>query len=443
MVCQDRYVQLYITSGIIGVSGIQWTKAAWGGGAATAAALPRSFELAMPAAPMLARTAVDRAAQGGRTRLWELAGMLHCSVIGTCLTTAELRQLLVKLGLANAEVDDHTAHKLGVSIAARHDVAGKKLQKLLDERHRQAIARFGRVRTQDEVRALWKQALQGVDIPGGYWATITHPAAGHSLIAEAFGEVHMLSHLVGAANRADIRRLRDLEAELERLRDRVERQQDRLREAIVSRDATIHDLRAALAERVVSERAPVADAAERALRALVGDLEARLAGEAARRQSAEQNFSNSRAELQRERALRAAAEQSVAALHADLDAIEQRMPAVADAGPELPDLGGLRILYVGGRPSLLTTLHALAEKINVALLTHDGGVEDNGGMLAAQAGRVDVVLFPVDCISHRAMIAVKRVCERTGKPCVALRTASTSAFLAGVSRLMPVGGVSL
>ncbi len=170
--------------------------------------------------------------------------------------------------------------------------------------------------------------------------------------------------------------------------------------------------------------------------ALVADLEGRLAGEAARRHAAEQKLENIRAELQRERALRTASEQSVAALHADLDAIEQRMPA-GDAGPELPDLAGLRILYVGGRPSLLTTLHGLAEKLNVSLLTHDGGVEESGGTLAAQVGRADVVLFPVDCISHRAVIVVNRTCERSGKPYVALRTASTSAFLASVSRLAP------
>jgi hypothetical protein len=418
------------------VPSIQWTKAPWGGGAA-AAALPRSFELPRPVTPMLARAAVDRAAQGSRTRLWELAGMLHCSVIGTCLTTAELRQVLVKLGLATAEIDDHAAHKVGVTIAAHHDAAGKKLHKVLDERHRQAIARFARVRTQDEVRALWKQALQCADIPGGYWATITHPAAGHALIAEAFGDVHMLSHLVGAANRADIRRLRDLEAELAVLRESLDRQQNRLRDAIVNRDATIRDLRAALATRVASEPAPADDATERALRALVGDLEGRLAAETARRHATDQKLSQSRADLQRERAQRTAAEASVAALHADIDAIEQRLPLAGDAAPALPDLGGMRVLYVGGRPSLLTTLHALAERLNMTLLTHDGGIEENGATLAAQVSRAELVLFPVDCISHRAVIVVKRICERSGKPFVALRTASTSAFLASMSRFAP------
>jgi len=48
----------------------------------------------------------------------------------------------------------------------------------------------------------------------------------------------MLSHLVGAANRADIRRLRQLEAENAQLEAKVARQQKDLRDAAVARDAS-------------------------------------------------------------------------------------------------------------------------------------------------------------------------------------------------------------
>jgi hypothetical protein len=49
--------------------------------------------------------------------------------------------------------------------------------------------------------------------PGRYWALLSHAAATETIVKKAFQDVHMLSHLVGAANRADIRRLRELEAE--------------------------------------------------------------------------------------------------------------------------------------------------------------------------------------------------------------------------------------
>jgi hypothetical protein len=83
----------------------------------------------------------------------------------------------------------------------------KLLHKALDRRHRLSINRFDKAETTEEVRASWKEAVQRGEIPGAYWAALTHPATNDVLLREIFAEVHMLSHLVGDANRADIRRL--------------------------------------------------------------------------------------------------------------------------------------------------------------------------------------------------------------------------------------------
>jgi hypothetical protein len=373
----------------------------------------------------------------------ELAGMLHCSIIGTCLTTADLRRLLVRLNVAQPAVGDHEAHKIGVTIAAGHDLPSKKLNKLLDERHRRAIARFARASTCESVRALWKEALQSADIPGGYWATLTHPAADHTLISEAFGDVHMLSHLVGAANRADIRRLRELESERAELLQRIDAQQSRLRDEVVRRDAEIRDLRDALAARV-SRDVPCAAAGEdRALRALITDLERRLSAETARRQAAEQKLVAARAEIQRERRLRNGSETALAMLQADLDLIDQRMSDCSPAeARELPDLSGRTVLLVGGRPASLPRLQSLARQMNATLLHHDGGIEDSDAILGRLIARADSVLFPVDCVSHRAVAVVKRDCERAGKRFLPMRNANASAFLAGIIRLAEPAGAA-
>ena len=37
------------------------------------------------------------AARRQRTKLWELNGSIHCSIIGTCLTTGELRRVMGKI----------------------------------------------------------------------------------------------------------------------------------------------------------------------------------------------------------------------------------------------------------------------------------------------------------------------------------------------------------
>lgn len=83
--------------------------------------------------------------------------------------------------------------------------------------------------------------------PGAYWAALSHPATNDVLLREIFADVHMLSHLVGAANRADIRRLRQLEDENTELQAKVGRQQQQQRDA--GRVSRCHDPRAAVRAR--------------------------------------------------------------------------------------------------------------------------------------------------------------------------------------------------
>jgi hypothetical protein len=377
-----------------------------------------------------------------RSRIWELAPSLHCSIIGTCLSTAELRRVLIKAGVAGRDASDHDLHQQGVRLAGQHGGPAKLLQKALDERHRLAIKQFARAGTQDELRALWRAARARGDIPGAYWAVLTHPMAG-SLIGEAFGDVHMLSHLVGAANRADIRRLRTLEAEKAELEAKVLKQQEQLREAIVSRDARIRELSDLLASDLARETTepldPDAGGSERAaLARLVADLECRLGRETHRRRLVEDRLGACRDGLLREREARVAAERRHAAALRELDAIEASMAGAPTRSAErmacAPQIQGMAILYVGGRPSQVGQVRALAERSGAGFLHHDGGTEENPALLPGLIGRADAVLFPVDCVSHAAAWTVKQLCRRAHKPYLPLRGGSVGSFLAALVR---------
>jgi hypothetical protein len=47
-----------------------------------------------------------------RTAIWDMHPSVHCSIIGTCLSSAELRRLMIKLGVHGAEsADDHDLHR--------------------------------------------------------------------------------------------------------------------------------------------------------------------------------------------------------------------------------------------------------------------------------------------------------------------------------------------
>ena len=284
---------------------------------------------------------------------------------------------------------------------------------------------------------MWRDAVRRGEIPGAYWATLTHPATTAAVIRDAFGEVHMLSHLVGAANRADIRRLCQLEAENADLHARLDRQQVALRDAVVTRDACIRDLRQALAQRIAAEPAVPGDDGP-VLRPLIADLERRLHGETRRNAALAEKLAAASAALAEERAARDAAEQAAATLRCELDAAARAVLGERnEGGAEMvaePRLDGVTVLYVGGRPNQVAHLRAAAEQSGAAFLHHDGGIEHHLNLLAGLTSQATLVVFPVDCISHHAAHLVKQSCRQMGKRFMPLRSSSATSLLIALRR---------
>ncbi|SAL04651.1 peptidase [Caballeronia calidae] len=391
-------------------------------------------------------TAADLRTSRRRARLAELDAHLHCSVIGTCLSTAELRKLVPKFThLDRYHASDLEIHHAAVELAIAGGAGAKALNKALDERYAGAIRRFDAARDPKALLDLWNDALKSGDIPPAYWALMSHPHATIDVRQSAFGELHMLSHLVGAANRADIRRLVALEAENAELRDKIERQQARLLELNAERDASIrqsndHALKlAALVERKPDTSTAQLEAEVERLREKVDDGERRLALHTSRREAAEQRAQREEAGTRALRNKLGEAQALLRVVQSECAALER---ATLDAGDRtgarrrgIEWANGKRIVYVGGRPSSNTVLKALVEEAGGELTVHDGGIEDRKGLLAGALPNADVVLFPVDCIDHDSMSMLKRVCERHGVEYSPLRTASVASFVEFVARL--------
>jgi hypothetical protein len=393
----------------------------------------------LPAAPI---DGLDRvpAHPSRRRRIWEFDNSLHCSIIGTCLTTAELRHILaqVKIG-GTGTLSDHQLHAVGVTLAGRQDEPTKLLQKALDRRHRAKIHRYSTAKDPVSLLTLWRESLEQGDIPGAYWAALTHPAATDDIIKKVFGDVHMLSHLVGAANRADLRRLRRLEQENAGLAAKIQRQQSHLRDGFAARDRTIDHLNKVLARRD-SERPHYSQepSDSDALNDLICDLNKRLASETARREHSEQRLSELSVKLsEKHRALQISQREREEA-YQELESVENHLAALAR--PEtygvgaILDLCGFTLLYVGGRPHQIPQLKRLTERTGASFLYHDGGIEHSSALLPGLLSRSDYVFFPIDCISHDAAMAIKRLCGQTGKRYRPLRTASLACLFSGLAR---------
>jgi len=377
------------------------------------------------------RPQAPNAVKAQRRKTWEISPTFHCSIIGTCLTAGELRQLIAKLGDAKT-ASDHALHGRGVRAAGQRDIAGKLLNKALDRRHEAVLKRFARLTTAAELRAMWNSCLDEGEISGAYWAVISHPATDHALLQDVFGEVHMLSHLVGSSSRLDLARLRALQNEVAVQDGKIARQEERLRasseerSALQNRIGVLEDI-VVRANGVKASQAP--DAIGGVEMAMLGKLEAvRQRSEALERRLAEAE-AQLRAAVKRE----AAAAEDNAALLRENHSLEQALSGDTEHGATpsaVPD--GTLVLYVGGRKNLSDRLRFFARRAGVVLLFHDGGMEEATSLLPGLIAQSAVTVFPVDCVSHSAAGIVKRHCRDAGKPFLPLRSASLASFIAAL-----------
>ena len=383
-----------------------------------------------------------------RAKLSEIDANIHCSIIGTCLTTGELRKLVPRYAvhLDRKTATDLEIHHTAVELSIQGEAASKELHKALDTRHALAIKRFKAATGEQGLYALWSEALAHGDVPGAYWALMTHPLCSFELRRQAFGDVHMLSHLVGASNRADLRRLTALEEECARLREQNAQQQMRLQELGTQHHQTMEIVEqqagqlASLSERNAGLASAVNADELGQLKAALAAREEQLSLQLVRCTKSESQLTASllAAESVRRDANRRGLE--VESIRAEMQALERALLDTLERGAEaaaLPPLQGLRLIYVGGRPQSTSILAKLVAAAGGELLVHDGGIEDRKGMLASMLPRAQMVVFPIDCISHNAMLVTRQLAERAGIPCHPLRTASIASFVELMQRLIP------
>jgi Uncharacterized protein conserved in bacteria (DUF2325) len=230
------------------------------------------------------------------------------------------------------------------------------------------------------------------------------------------------------------------------LQARLERQQTAFREAVVTRDASIADLRRALAQQVAAEptvpgnQSPGdhAPGDHGVMRQLVADLERRLAAETRRNAVLVERLDGAKATITDEHAARLTAERDNNVLRRKLEVIETSLQAACgdrtSTIPSPPRLDGVTLLYVGGHPHQVAHLRAVAEEFGADFLHHDGGVEHHLNLLAGLASQADLVVFPVDCISHHAAQVAKQLCRQAGKRFMPLRSAGATSLLAALRR---------
>lgn len=391
----------------------------------------------------------------GRLKLWELEPRFHCAVIGTCLTLDDLRQACERAGLEpHTPLADYELHHAFVAMADRPSPAIGHLQKVLERRYRDSVARLHRVAREDW-ESVWREAVDQGRVAGMFWALLTRADLPLRLRDRIAGDVHMLSHLSGASRREDLQRVPTLERrvasvqrklernrqeyqrrhneqrlELQRLRQRL-REAQRAERQLQQAQARIQELeRNDLVKRL---RTQVECYAAQLADTRLGRERAESALETARRQYAYESESHCRT-----RALLHQVARERAALEQFVEGELAPTPCAGTATECDLDLCGRCILYVGGRQHVTAHLSRMVQRCNGELICHDGGLEDNRARLAALLPRADAVVCPLDCVSHDAYQRVKRFCKQYAKRLILLPTASLSAFARGLQEIGPV-----
>lgn len=388
-----------------------------------------------------------------RKRLWQIDPRMHCSVIGTCLALTDLHALARRARCRlNTSVSAYDVHSWFVDYMAFPNDLSKLTDKELEKRHFVAAKPFRRAGTEKEIEAIWKEVCAKGLIAGAYWGALSHPLCSEALAWRLFGEVHMLSHLVGSSRRGDACRIHDLEVANTSLDEKLVQSKQDHRAVLKERKKLEDDLalrtrdleRAEWRTRRALERVAVleTEAATAQLQARIAELEGQLAEAQSRAFGAESLLGESRVQLEHVRRAEAEATEQVQELTAENQALEFELATSvacplrnveAQLGDESheaggPALNGKRILCVGGRSNLVQFYRALVERRGGEFLHHDGGLEENLDSVTRALSTVDAVVCPIDCVSHAACLKVKRACKNLAKQFIPLRSSGLSSF---------------
>lgn len=394
----------------------------------------------------------DMQARKKRAKLWELLDKNHCPVVGTCLPIAELRKLARRF-FSSADPDsDYAMHVAAVSHAKKRNPASEAMQRYLDSKYRLAILAFDRAETDANVEALWREFYARGEVASALWAAVTHQAITARTEQRILADVHMLSHQVGAGLAADSRRLSYLEKENAALKSELDEQKkhqlsserklrQQLAQAVEGRDRLLaiegemSDLRERLA--FFESGQVMVDMGRKLINLQSANDE--LSVGVQRAWTLEKNLKAAHAEtvtLARERDQLAAERDALMRLIERGDVLageEAGCDSDCDSCPLAVE--GNCVLCVGGRPSLIAQYRALAQRLGVSLIHHDGGIEESLSRLPEMIHSADAVVCPTDCVSHAAYFHIKRQCKRSGKPCLLYKGSGVSGFAVALARL--------
>ncbi len=366
-----------------------------------------------------------------RTKLWELDHIYHCAVIGTCLTMTEVKKLLRSFRIDITNSNSYEIHTTIVTLISYNDFPSKKVQNYLDKKFKVALQKTRKMDAR-ELKEEWKRVFNNGDLIATFWAIMSHPNTNDEMKKNFYGDIHMLSHMSGASNRADLKRLKILESAQKEFssetqiqlvkHQKIQLENDRLQVELQLQSEKTNDL--------VNQVTALINANEQ-LTILNNVKQCEQLNLQVEKLNNKINFQDN--EIDKYQNSTALLDKVVAELNRQASIYQKTITAYKSETEHLQNLlcknqeedecqfktqglCGQCILYVGGKSNLIPHYRELVEGKAGAFIHHDGGLEKNTHDLSDSLNRADLVVFPSDCISHDAYWKIKRTCKKQQKP---------------------------
>ena len=96
---------------------------------------------------------------------------------------------------------EYEVHNYFVHRAEAPDRLAQLMHKALDAKYRAGIRASQQAQCVADLEEFWSDALAKGDIPGPYWALMTHPLTSEALLVRAFCHTDALSHFIAHGSR--------------------------------------------------------------------------------------------------------------------------------------------------------------------------------------------------------------------------------------------------
>lgn len=378
-------------------------------------------------APSSSPVKPENTPKSGRFRLWEFTDSAHCLLIGTCLSPDDLIKIGKKLGLAYENgIRDYDIHSFYVQKSSVEGKEARAIHKLLDNRHSGSLRIVSREKDAEKLLILWRQMRDSGDISGGVYAFMTLSHIPFEVRHSIFGEIHMLSHLMGASYRKQSHEVSLLKEEISELKTRKEKAEFSHLNLVADHQKEVDKFHSELGNlktkldqknEIVKPKKPVKSSDSKVARAL----------DSARKRARHAEMEYKNLVLQMEAVRREKNQLQIRLRNLEMSEDLEESESIR--------LDGSSILYIGGRENLIPLLQSYAKECGANFIHHDGGQEDSVARIDEVLPSVDCVICPINCVSHDACLRAKYGCKKLGKSFMPIRTESQASFRRALKEL--------